>query len=146
MSSKIDFFMPDLISGHISKTPMFLESLISTSNPPKSLKMYLRQYWRNHIPVLTKSYTGIDEIIYILVVTKSYIGIDEIVYRQIYCKRFCQYRRRCISKILTDLRSNSKILKTWGALEICLDMGSIIKNNDKCPFKVGSFNNLYDLK
>ena len=64
---------------------MFLESLISTTNLPKSLKMYLRQYWQYRIPVMAKSYTSIDKIIYqywqnhVPVVPNSYIGIDEIV-------------------------------------------------------------------
>ena len=38
------FIILDPKSWHISKTPMFLESLILTSNLPKSLKKYLRRY------------------------------------------------------------------------------------------------------
>ena len=40
---------------------MFLESSISTSNLPKSSKMYLRRYWRNRQPVLANSPTGIGQ-------------------------------------------------------------------------------------
>ena len=48
--------------GIILRPSMFLESSISTSNLPKSSKMYLRRYWRNRQPVLANSPTGIDEI------------------------------------------------------------------------------------
>ena len=41
------FFLSYLII-HL-KPPVFLETSISTSNLSKSLKMYLRRYWRNHI-------------------------------------------------------------------------------------------------
>ena len=34
------------------------------------------------------------------------------------------------SKIWAGLRSKSGILKTWGVLELCLDMGSRIKKID----------------
>ena len=52
---QIDFFVIlDHISRHKSKTPMFYL--------PKSWKMYLRQYWQNHQPVLAKTPTGIDQI------------------------------------------------------------------------------------
>ena len=50
-------FNHEPISRHICKTPISLESSISTSNLPKSLEMYLRWYRRNRIPVLMKSYT-----------------------------------------------------------------------------------------
>ena len=56
-------FILELYLGIFIRPSMFLESSIWTSNLPKSLKMYLHQYWRNHILVLTK-YTGIDQIIY----------------------------------------------------------------------------------
>ena len=62
---------------------MFLESSISTSNLTKSLKMYLRRYWRNHLLVLAKLSTGIGEIVYrywrnrLPVLAKSFTGIDE---------------------------------------------------------------------
>ena len=46
----------------ILRPSMFLESSISTSNLPKSSKMYLRRYWRNRQPVLANLPTGIDQI------------------------------------------------------------------------------------
>ena len=39
-----------------------LESRISTSNLPKTWKMYLRRYWPKRQPGLTESPTGIDQI------------------------------------------------------------------------------------
>ena len=61
---------------------MFLESSILTSNLSKSC---IRQYWRNHITelvksytVLANSYTSIGDPIPVL--TKSYNGIDKFVY------------------------------------------------------------------
>ena len=69
---------------------MFLESPISTSNLPKSWKMYLHQYRRNRLSVLGKwptgigkSPTSIGKIAYwywqnrLLVLAKSPTSIDE---------------------------------------------------------------------
>ena len=50
------------------------------------------------------------------------------------------------SKILADFRSKSKILKTLGVLEICLDIGSRIEwrcKIHKFPLKI-IFSNFYD--
>ena len=64
---------------------MFLESSFLTSNLPKSLKMYFFQYWQIFLLILTKSFTGIDKIIYqycqncIPVLMISYCGICEIL-------------------------------------------------------------------
>ena len=51
---------------------MFLESLISTSNLPKPMQMYHRQFWQNRLPALTKLYTGF---------AKSFACIGGIVYQ-----------------------------------------------------------------
>ena len=48
--------------GIILRPPMFLQSQISTSNLPKSWKMYLCRYWPNCQPVLAKTPTIIDQI------------------------------------------------------------------------------------
>ena len=55
---------------------MFLESPISTSNLPKSWKMYLCRYWQNRLPVFAKLPTVIGEIAYRL--AKWPTGIGEI--------------------------------------------------------------------
>ena len=66
---------------------MFLESSISTSNLPKSSKMYLRRYWRNRQPVLANSPTGIGQFanrywpIRQPVLTKSSTGIGQFANR-----------------------------------------------------------------
>ena len=69
---------------------MFLESSISTSNLSKSIKMHLRQYWRNRLPVLKKSKNQYWQN-RLLVLAKSFNRIDEIIYR---------YRRDCLLGIL----------------------------------------------
>ena len=62
---------------------MFLEFPISTSNLPKSWKMYHRRNWRNRQPVLAKSPTGFGQIANRYwpnrqpVLAKSPTGIDE---------------------------------------------------------------------
>ena len=69
--------------------------------------------------VLAKSPTGIGQI-----------GIDEIVYEgnelAIWPKSvgdFANTGKGTFSKIWAGLRSKSGIIKTWGVLELCLDMG-----------------------
>ena len=52
---------------------MFLEDLISTSNLPKPMQMYHRQFWQNRLPALTKLYTGF---------AKSFTCICGIVYQK----------------------------------------------------------------
>ena len=70
--------------GIILRPSMFLESSISTSNLPKSSKMYLRRYWRNRQPVLAESPTGIGQFanrywpIHQPVLAKSSTGIGQI--------------------------------------------------------------------
>ena len=54
--AKIDIFL--FLNSYLSiifRTPMFLESPISTSNLPKSWKMNLRRYLPNGQPVLAKT-------------------------------------------------------------------------------------------
>ena len=71
----------------ILRPSMFLESSISTSNLPKSSKMYLRRYWRNRQPVLANSPTGIGQFanrywpIRQPVLTKSSTGIGQFANR-----------------------------------------------------------------
>ena len=66
----------------ILRPSMFLESSISTSNMPKSSKIYLRRYWRNRQPVLANSPTGIAQFAYGYwrnhqpVLAKSYAGLS----------------------------------------------------------------------
>ena len=69
---------------------MFLESSISTSNLSKSIRMHLRQYWRNRLPVLKKSKNQYWRN-RLLLLAKSYNRIDEIIY---------WYRRVCLLEIL----------------------------------------------
>ena len=71
----------------ILRPSMFLESSISTSNLPKSSKMYLRRYWRNRQPVLANLPTGIGQFanrywpIRQPVLTKSSTGIGQFANR-----------------------------------------------------------------
>ena len=67
-----------------------MESSISTSNLSKSINMYLRQYWRNRLPVLKKSKNQYWRN-RLLLLAKSYNRIDEIIY---------WYRRVCLLEIL----------------------------------------------
>ena len=89
----------DMANSHVKKDGsscrdicMFLKSSISTSNLSKSLKMYLRRYWPNHI--LAKSYTSIGQIVYqywwnrIPVLTKLYTSIPH---------RFTKKKRKTLS-------------------------------------------------
>ena len=140
---------------------MFLESLILTSNLPKSLKKYLRRYWRNRILELTKSYNDIDKLVYwywrfytgiggivyqywqncIPVLAKSYTVIDKIVYW--YWEKANSFPWYTISSILVYGFTNTCMymispipVYDFANTEICLDLGSRIKKMillQKCP-------------
>ena len=63
--------------------------------------MYLDRYWRTHKRVLTKSFTGSDQIVYrywrnhIPALSKSYTGISKIIYQ------YWQKRIRALTKSYT---------------------------------------------
>ena len=52
---------------------MILETLISSSNLPNSLKMYLRRYWRNRIQELAKLYTSIAQIVNLYKISGNFL-------------------------------------------------------------------------
>ena len=82
---------------------MFLESSISTSNLPKSSKMYLRRYWRNRQPVLANSPTGIGQFanrywpICQLVLANSPTDIDQ------FANRYWPIRQPVLTKSPTSI-------------------------------------------
>ena len=85
--SQIRFFFKFLIPylGIILRPPMFLESPFSTSNLPKSWKMYLRRYLPIRQPVLAKTQTGpILGYVPSPVFNKSPTGIGQIAFKIIW--------------------------------------------------------------
>ena len=76
------FLIPYL--GIILRPPMFLEFPISTSNLPKSWKMYHRRYWRDRQPILAKSPTSIGQITNLYWRIWQYIHIN-------YAHPFCRH-------------------------------------------------------
>ena len=112
---------------------MFVKSLNSTSNLPKSLKMYLCKYWRlvywdsrDLLLIFAKSYTGICEIIYwywrnhLPILAKSYTGIGEILVLAKSCKG-CWWNHISIlaNRILVYLGRNNYFCP-WNFFEIDL--------------------------
>ena len=91
------------------------------------------RYWPTCQPVLVKLPTGIGQIAYQYWLNCQLVSL---VFNFINTGwRFGQYRlaitgEGTFSKIWAGLRSKSGILKTWGVLELCLDIGSRIKKID----------------